>query len=154
MNRLAPVIFAVLIGFAAGWLAQSRVAKQRERHNIAFFTGQLAKQELMELERRAAHAYFTEAPEIAAWANEELLNAYARAELRGPVSADAGENDNTGGILFAHLRLARLYRYLGREDDRRRHLDLALAARPEDNESGLLALLDAVDARQRKELGL
>lgn len=124
---------------------------ERAYRDACFFIAGALNDELRSQESSAFEAYRRQAPEVAAWALEQLLKSYARNGAILKDVQDGWEAATRSHRMMAHARLFKVYKALDRDQPARAHLAQSLQLGGHGSEEALMAMLAELDRLQAEE---
>ena len=144
------LVITALIALVAGYYLGDYRARRLAYNNWGFFVAKQLESELRWHENAAFYAYLDEPPAVAAWALEDLINAYQR--YAANVLNITGKQDQNyqSHEMFAHARLSKVYSSQNMADRAQLHLARALSLSNGKDADDLMQMVEWADTYDKK----
>ncbi len=116
---------------------------------MAFFLTKQLEMELRWQENAAFYAYLDEPPAVAAWALEDLINAYQRYAAKVFDLTRKRDQEYPSHEMFAHARLSKVYSRQNMTDAAQPHLDRAISLSNGKDADDLMRMVEWADTHEK-----
>ena len=144
------LVIAALIALVAGYYIGDYRARRFAYNNWAVFVTKQLEMELRWQENAAFYAYLDEPSAVAAWALEDLINAYQRYAANVLSITGKPEMEYQSHEMFAHARLFKVYSSQNMTDRAQLHLDRAISLSNGKDADDLMQMVGWADNYEKK----